>query len=90
MTKQATSSKRRPWYFLSWPEWLLVVSIILGMWLFELSVTCYYSDGPSTALGLSWWGWWIQPLQPFFSIALVAASFTFAVKCGKLRKKDKY
>src|SRR5260370_25270347 len=80
-----TKPKRRRWLFLLASGWLMVAAIILGMHLFMLSTTYIYtvSDGCHSELELMWGASWIQPLQPFFSMALVAGSFIFALRDAK-------
>jgi len=76
-----TKPKRRLGLFLFASECLRVTAIILGIHLFMLSSTHLYTarDGCLAELELTWWTSWIQPLQPFFSMALVAGPFIFAL-----------
>ena len=80
---------RRRWLGLSWPEWLVVASIALSMYLFMLATTYYelIHGGCHTALELTWWGWWIQPLQPFVSLVLGAGPMLFAYFDGKKHER---
>src|ERR1044071_2117565 len=91
LSKLKADPKRGPVFSLTE---LLVAStcVTLAGFLFIQATTLYMlrgGGGCRSALELSWWGWWIAPLQPYFSLGLCVIPIGFVSWCSVRRFRKK-